>query len=136
MNLVKESANSSDTIALVVNFISWSTFSVIVSIFLLHMMYRQNYAYIYTFLILCIEFLAFMHTKVCPSCTHDTKRWTHLCQYIAHLLYCGVQVLQRYPRICMNLKEFNIETMPSLSICCTTTLYCKGSTQPPSPLPH
>jgi hypothetical protein len=60
MNLVKGSANSSDTTASVVNFISISIFSVNVSIILLHMMYRQidrqNYAYIHTFFILCPYF--------------------------------------------------------------------------------
>jgi len=48
-----------------------------VSILLLHIMYRQihwqNYAYIHTFLILCIEFLVCMHTKLCHSCMHDTR---------------------------------------------------------------
>jgi len=39
-----------------------------------------------------------------------------------------MQVLPKYPRICINLKKFDIETMSSLSICCATILYCKGLT--------
>jgi hypothetical protein len=125
-----------------VSYISCSIFSVMVSIFLLHMMYRQihrenyTYTYIHTFFILCFEFLACMHTTFCHNCTHNEKGKADRCQYIAHLLYCAVQVLPRYPRICMNLKIFDIETMPLLSICCATTVYCKGIIQPPSPLPQ
>jgi hypothetical protein len=55
-------------------------------------MYRQidgqNYVYIHTFLILCTEFLACMHFKVCPSCTHDTKV-EQTCVGIL-LIYCTV----------------------------------------------
>ena len=137
MNLVKGSANSSDTIAQVGNFISCSFFFCYCQHILLHMMYRQihkkNYAYIHTFFILCTEFLACMQAAVC---THDTKGSADRCQYSAHLLYCAVQVLPRYPRIRTNLKRFDILTMPLLSICCATRVYCKGLIQPPSPLPQ
>ena len=138
---VKRCAKSSDTIAQVVTFISCSSFSVIVSIFLLHMInrqiHRQNYA-----------ILIFIHSSFCvlnflPACipkiasfTHDTKGEADGCQYSSHLLYCGVQVLPRYPGICMNVKKFDIETMPLLSSCCATTVYCKGLIQTTLPLPQ
>jgi hypothetical protein len=114
-----------------------TNFSVIVSIFLLHKMYRrihrQNYAYtfIHTVFILSglvylfihsvthvtfyIEFLACKNTRFCHSCTHETKRWADLCQYSAHLVYCGVQLLPQYPRIGINLKKDDNETMPLLT---------------------
>jgi len=76
------------------------------------------------FFILRTEFLACMHTAFYHSCTHDTKDKADRCYYSAHLLYCAVQVLLRYPRICMNLKKIYIETIPLLSMCCATTVYC------------
>jgi len=41
--------------------------------------HRQNYTYIQTSFILCIEFLACMHTTVCHSCTHNTKGKADCC---------------------------------------------------------
>ena len=99
--------------------------------------HRQNYAYAYihTFFILCTEFLACMHTTVCHSCTHNTKGKTDLSCNIAHLLYFDVQVLPRYPRMCISIKKYT-ETMPLLSRCCATTVCSKRLIQPLSPFPH
>jgi len=78
MNPVKASANRSDITAYIVNFISSSIFSVTVSIFLLHMMYRQIHKQNYVYIIFInssfyvLNFLC-MHAKVCHSCTFDTQ---------------------------------------------------------------
>jgi len=64
INLVKRSVNSNNSIAEVVNYTSWQTFSVMVSIFLLHMMYVQIHSKI---------MLIFIHSSLCvlnflPAC--------------------------------------------------------------------
>jgi hypothetical protein len=59
--------------------------------------------------------------------THKVKQTA----VIILLIYCGVQVLPRYPTVCMNLKKFDTETVPFLSTCCATAVYSKGIIQPP-----
>jgi hypothetical protein len=125
MNLVKRSANSSDTILTFVHFISWSISPVIVSILLLHIMYRQihwqNCAYIHTFFfILCIEFLACMITKS-ATVVHTTQKLQQATVSIL-LIYCTVMCsyCQGTQESAWTFKKFDIETMPLLSTCCVT----------------